>query len=829
MTIDILRWWLVLQVLGLVGLPFSLWLFRRLPDHGISFSKPLGILLTAYGAWILTSIGLGSFGYGLIVFMALVVAGSGLWACRSARLEVRALLRAHVAWWAWQEGLLIGALLLGLVLRWHSPYGVGINHTETNMDFMFLNGILASQAFPPHDPWLAGYPINYYYFGYLLIALLTRLSALPSAITFTLALPTIFALTANGVAGIVWNAIGLRSNLTPSTVATVAEASAAPAHVQRLAERPWRRLLCATLAAVFVLLLANQSAAMMYLTGMEQVMALDGSELTSALRQSLAGQKTITFNPPTAQTNDPSDWGHLSQVQRRPGKQLGDFFWWPSRSVWDTRRDANGQAFRQYTITEFPLFSFILGDMHPHVLSLPWTLLAMALALNLLARRTAPDFLQARGGRLELLLTGIILGSLYAINSWDLPTYLLLYLLALGLLYAWLALQPGRIFWPHCIMQAGAVAMAAYILWLPFYLSFTSLVSGKGFPLGLAPARTALHAFVVVFGVFFVPLLAILLQGVLRPLRAAVRVPRQQPVRFGLINQLPSAPVSISWPLITAVALLVGVIFGWPLLWLLPLAAWAMVAAYHSENRSRSAALLLLALGAMVVWGTDLVYIRDVFDSRMNTIFKFFYQVWLVWGTASGIALWFLLRRVRARTLVWAVPFGVLLLGSSFYLFLAPNWHPVEATLNGLAYLDFDRAAEVKAMNWIRGNTASDAVILEAPGDGYNSPFGAVSMSTGRPTVIAWLGHEQQWRGGQADVYSQLAVRQQETTKIFTTPDRAVAQPLLDKYHVDYVYVGRNERDFAATNNAPPATLTKFGDFMQKVYDADGVTIYKKK
>ncbi len=827
MTVDILRWWLVLQALGLVGLPFSLWFFRRLPDHGLSFSKSLGILLTAYGAWILTSVGLGGFGYGLIVFMALAVAGGGWWACRSARIDVGATLRAQAGWWAWQEGLLIGALLLGLVLRWHSPYGVGINHTETNMDFMFLNGILSSQAFPPHDPWLAGYPINYYYFGYLLIALLTRLSALPSAITFTLALPTIFALTANGVAGIVWNAIGLRRD--PAQAEVVADERDAPAHVRRLVDSSWRRLLCATLAAVFVLLLANQTAAMMYVTGMEQVMSLDGSELTSALRQSLEGKKIITFNPPTAQTNDPADWSHLSQVQRRPGKQLGDFFWWPSRSVWDTRRDANGQPFRQYAITEFPLFSFILGDMHPHVLSLPWTLLAMALALNLLARRTAPDFIQGRGGRLELLLTGIVLGSLYAINSWDLPTYLLLYLLALGLLYAWLAPQPGRIFWPHLIMQAGAVAVASYILWLPFYLSFTSLVGGKGFPLGLAPARTAFYAFVVVFGVFFVPLVATLFQGVLRPFRAGARAPSWQPALFGIINRVPVAPVSLSWPLITALALLAGVIFGWPLLWLLPLAAWAMVAAYHSEDRSRSAVLLLLALGAMVVWGTDLVYIRDVFNSRMNTIFKFFYQVWLVWGTASGIALWFLLRRVRARTLLWAVPFVVLLLGSSFYLFLAPNWQPVEATLNGLAYLDRDRPAEGKAMNWIRANTASDAVILEAPGDGYNSPFGAVSMATGRPTVIAWLGHEQQWRGGQADVYSQLTVRQQEATQIFTAVDREVVQPLLDKYHVDYVYVGRNERDFAATNGAAPAALTKFGEFMEKAYDADGVTIYKKK
>ena len=820
MAFNIVRWWLVLELFGLVGLPLSVWLFRRLPEHGLAWSKALGLLLTGWGTWLLASFGFGSFSFGLITFAALLVTAVGLWACRRSQISLRAVVREQRWWWAFTTALFVVVLVGSLVIRWQAPWGSGIGHTETPMDFAFLNGILASQSMPPQDPWLAGYPINYYYFGYLLIGMLTRIAQLPSAVSFSLALPTIWALCAVGIAGIVWNATGLRPRQPSDQTDPTMLPPAPPA-------RPWGRLVAATVGVVLVLFMGNQMPPLMFLTGTQQVTSFDGSELVSAVRQSLAGEPQITFTTPTPRMDE---WGgQLSVVERKPGKQLGDFFWWPSRAVWDTTTQSDGSAVRRYAITEFPLFSLVLGDMHPHVLALPWTLLALALALNLFSRDRAPEFLQSKSGRLELLISGVILGSLYAINSWDLPTYLLLYLFALVLLYVWLAGTPRQIVWPHLAIQAAVVVVACYALWLPFYLSFVPLVVGEGLPLRFAPARTGLHAFLVIFGLFFVPLLALLVQQTGLLLR---KLPQAMPV-LGIVQSarrsaLPN--ISVSWPVLTTLAAVAGFLFGWQLFWLLPLAGWALYAAYHADERAASVALVVLALGAMVVWGTDVVYLPDVFNNRMNTIFKFYYQVWVLWGVGASIACWLLLRRVRALSLVWTLPFGLLLLGGSFYLLLAPNWSAKpERTVNGL--IDYERGlpAEMAAITWIQSNVPGNAVILEAPGGGYNSRMGLVSMITGRQQVVGWGGHESQWRGGQAEVLGQLGQREAEAKTIYTSFDVEEAQPLLDKYKVQYVFVGANERQLVNDAAVGDATLAKFATFMEKVYDQDGVIIYKRR
>src|SRR5581483_945909 len=169
---------------------------------------------------------------------------------------------------------------------------------------------------------------------------------------------------------------------------------------------------------------------------------------------------------------------------------------------------------------EFPFFSFWLGDMHPHVMSLPFGLLALALALATVARRAAPHYTAGWHGWAELALTGVVLGSLYLINSWDLPTYVLLFLGALLILYARLgratlgadAAPPNLlagVWWQHYATQAITVLLAAWVLFAPFHLTFHSLVGGRGLPIGLYPAsRTSLHSFLIIFGLFMLPQLA---------------------------------------------------------------------------------------------------------------------------------------------------------------------------------------------------------------------------------------------------------------------------------------------------------------------------------
>lgn len=804
MALDILRWWLTIEALGLVAAPLTFVIFRRLPDRGYSFAKPVGILLTSYLAWLLAMLGLGSFGAYALVGAALAVALLGGWALYHAKMSLHTLLRDNLPAIAFHELLFLAMLGLGLVLRWRGIWGAQINHTETPMDFAFLNGILASKEFPPQDPWLAHYPINYYYFGYLMIAALTRISGLPSQITFNLAGAAIYALAATGVAGIVWNLIGID------------QAERVTQDGQRR-DRPGRlggRILASLAAVLLVLVCGNQVAALQWVTKSEAVVALRGGEVITALRQA-GGSDPIVLSRPLPQIGDFKELSEQYLLPRAASRRAAVSSWWPSRAVWDDLRNGSGQVNRTYTITEFPFFSFVLGDLHPHVLSLPWSLLAVALALNLLRREGAPEWIRGSLGRIELLVTAITLGGLYAINSWDLPTYLLLFLGALVLLYLRLAPDPRRLFWAHLAQQGGALLIACWAVWLPFHMTFVSLVGGNGFPVGLSRAHTPLVQFLIVFGLFAVPLVAFVLRGALQ--RAGGRF-----VEAGIAA------------LAGVILILLGILVNFALFFLLPLAVWAAYLAYRNVGRTAYAfALWAAALGALVVFGTEVVYLRDVFEGsmpRMNTLFKFYYQVWLLWGTLAGFALYALLRRPRVTAALWAAPFALLLAGSLFYPILIPNRGPVDTTLDGTAYIQRERPGDAAGIDWIRHNVPGDAVVLEAPSAGsYNAEWSRVAMATGRPTLIGWRGHEDQWRGGQPEVRDKLSEIFNDASTIYTTTDSNQAGQLLDKYDVEYVYVGPTEQTFATEKQAPPEALAKFASFMDVAWNGEGVTIYQRR
>lgn len=808
---QILLWWVVVELVGLLALPLTMTLFRRLPDQGYSFAKPLGILMISYLAWLVAMLGLSSFSRFVLIVACLIVGALGLLGAVRVHLAWREIVRRIWPAIALHEAVFALGLVLGLYLRWRGIYGVQINHTEAPMDFALLNGILASHQFPPQDPWMSQYPINYYYFGYVMIAALTRLSGMSSAITFTLAGATIYALVATGVVGIVWNLISIERS--------------APSISRTSRKRGWATGACALLAATLVVVAGNQVAALEWITQSEAVVVLRGAEVLQALGQ-VGSDAPISLQPPLPPMPWESSWSGLSTLPRAESRSAAVSNWWPSRAVWDDLRDSNGQIYRTYTITEFPFFSFLLGDLHPHVLALPWTLLAIVLALNVFLRPSAPEWLRGSVGRIELLITAVALGGLYAINSWDLPTYLLLYLGVLFLLYVRLAPEPepGRrqIVWPHFIQQALTLLVASWLAWLPFHLTFTSLVGGNGSPLGLSPVHTPLTQFIVVFGLFAVPLLAWMLfesrgPGFSRFSARSVAVV----IGIGLI--------------------VVGITIHFALLFLLPLAIWAAILAYRNvEHPARSFALAIIALGSAIVVGTDIVYLRDVFEGqtpRMNTLFKFYYQVWLLWGLLTGYVVFMLLRRFRWHTLGWLLPTGLLLVGALVYPALefvvptlAANGNPGDYTLDGTAYIARDRPGDAAGIAWIEANVPTNAIVLQAPLEGgYQPQYASIATVTGRPTVIGWSGHENQWRGGQASVLADVGQRVADATAIYTTPNPDEARSLIEKYDVAYVYVGPVEQQFVAEKGAPALALTKFPQFMDVVWSGEGATIYRRR
>ncbi|NIS79478.1 MAG: hypothetical protein GTO14_04540, partial [Anaerolineales bacterium] len=205
------------------------------------------------------------------------------------------------------------------------------------MELAFLNSIQRSEVFPPRDPWLSGYAISYYYFGYIQLSLLTTLTQLPGGVAFNLGNALWFGLSVIGTYSLLYNLLARRDG------------------------RP--RLAASLFGPIFVLITGNLEGFLEVLHNRHLFWIQDSEGGWASPFWKWLNIKTLV-NPPTA---DPS--------------------WLPTRHWWWWRasrvvNDVNLIGNEIEVIDEFPFFSFLLADNHPHLLALPFVLMGIGLALQ---------------------------------------------------------------------------------------------------------------------------------------------------------------------------------------------------------------------------------------------------------------------------------------------------------------------------------------------------------------------------------------------------------------------------------------------------------------
>jgi len=854
---ELIAWWLSIELLGLTCLPLAFLLFRNLPDRGYAFSKALGLLLVSYALWITACFGVLPNSRGSVIFLVTLLAMLSLLLVGRVWPEFVQFFKTRVRLILYVEVLFLIAFLFGAFLRSLSP---GIEHTEQPMDFAFLNGILRSEHFPPLDPWLSGHTISYYYFGYLMVAVVVQLSGVPSSIGFNLALSMLFALTAIGAYGVVFNLVAR------------AEESRAERNLRKA-------FLFAPVAAFLILVLGN-------FEGVLEILYAHGFGSASFWQWIGIDGLNTPYLSPVWYPSDPGWW------------------WWRATRMINTF--VQGQS-TDYTIAEFPFFSFKLGDMHPHILALPLGLLALALSLQFLFERhqTARDgegaiassamalSWQSRLSQLllgyhwvEVLVAMIVLGSLGFANSWDLPTYLFIFLCVIAIVqYRLHGRWSGRLIW-QLLSLAMVVGLGSILLYIPFYLEFRSQASGV-LPVS-GPGTRPVH-FLLFWGVFLFLFGSLLVPEVVRAVRGVSRNPRQglwalaaaySPVvvwRVAITAKDtmlpgPGTPAHQAWslwllPLAAATVLYVlfrrisaglaaipsvdGSLalvdvqglnpYPSPLPLreeICPLSPWgrAGVRAVHPPPATapdRIApvvfALLLGFVGLLLTLGAELFFIRDVFGTRMNTVFKFYYQAWVLLAISSGFALyycqsiWNAMRRpwVHLRY-AWWLALLLLVAGALVYPLAVVQSDlgnsQGSGALDGLDFVQRSNPDEYQAIAWLQSNVRGTPVILEAPGDRDYSELSRVSARTGLPTVIGWVGHELQWHGSDA----LFRGRSQDVDRIYTSADQAEMLGLLHRYDVRYVYVGQIEKAKYGTG-----VSDRFAKIGRVVFQNKTVTIFE--
>ncbi len=588
-----------------------------------------------------------------------------------------------------------------------------------------------------------------------------------------------------------------------------------------------------------------------------------------------------------------------AMLMRQPAPS---FDYWESSRVIPCLGVANCPA--ATTINEFPYWSFLYADLHAHLIDLPVTVFLVGCCASLLASARA----QARKWRPALPTLAVVtlaLGAAWCINTWDLPTYAALFavVLALRLLPTrggWRALL-GAITWP--VVRGYAVALAlvlglAYALYAPFHAHFATFVSGTG----TVTTPTAPYQFAVLFGVFlfltasfFVVELADRIEQGIVALGAPTldRAFTERPY-----DDEPLLPVALVRACVVATAILLLLItflleLKLFLLLLLVVGLGLALGSRHKPAKLLTYCLLLLGLG--VALGVELVYVRDFLDNspfeRMNTVFKFYYQVWTCLALGSTLAFVFLVQRfVRAerasiasgdavmevgdsgarsmapalvglaygatRWLMrtgWAAALGVLVLGSCVFLvegtqarLLDPQlWAEVQPppgglqpqglSLDGMAYMRGWYPGDYDAITWMNDHVGGMPTIVEASSGVYNW-HGRVSVNTGLPDVIQ-LGHESEQRySGQEPYGDQVGARQQDVEAFWSTEDPAAAATFLHEYGVKLVYVGTLERTcYVKSGDCVPLSagaLAKFQTLQQQgvlrpIYTNSDVVIFQ--
>jgi uncharacterized membrane protein len=741
---------------------------------------------------------------------------------------------------------------------------------------------------PPYDPWFAGGYLNYYYWGYFVVAVPVKLTGILPTTAFNLAVPLFFALTVTGAYSLVYNlaAGAMRSQAghgsegTPNSPTTGVGARHASPVQDGGARRGdvlrgkvlWGPVGAGLAAGVMTAVIGNLDGAVQLVQG--------------------AWHKVVN-----GQSFPPFDFWRSSRMV----PELENFdpsplaFWVPDQVATALEKSSH--------ITEFPFFTFLFADLHAHLMAIPFAMLVIGLGLSLVVGGRAARWwwLAAASAMLALAL-----GTLWVINSWDYPSYLLL---TLALLALTVLFRPGPalrklLLW--AALGAGVVALS-FLAFLPFHQAYETFDTG----LEASKWRTPIDRYLAIHGLFLFITATFLIyhfRRILAQLRGAIsKLHRLSAVPFSAHGSTSSPrwfdrltmsgyPLTLSlskgrpepvcpehrrrvegrlkrlsqqllgglrprrpWLTWRRVALGLGVMLVvylaaagyWTasllvaFLTLAALAARDVLASNAPERLFTAVSLALLGLGLAIGIGVELVRLKpDI--GRMNTFFKLYLEAWVLYSLAAGYMLWYLGTRgfFRLRGLSWSALGGLgalaLLVGVSLIYTvlgtqdrLADRFQPGPPTLDGAAYMqravhrEEGRLVELKwDLEAIRW-LQDHAIGSPVVLEAHHEQYrwsARIASYTGLPTVLGWPWHQIQQRAAY-----QQAVRDRAAVvrEIYDTPSLKRAEEMLRQYQVEYIVVGELEHVYYS-----PVGLDKFDEMVKQgllkaVFRNQGIQLYQ--
>jgi uncharacterized membrane protein len=854
-------WWLAVQVIGLITFPITFLLLGKLADGGYLLSKSLGLLLVSYGAWILAGIGLPANRLGVIIGILVILAVISFVVARRRLADLWAWWQARWPFLFIGEGVFALVFLLFVSFRLANPdLWQPWNGGEKMLEIGFLHAIVKSATMPPYDPFFAGTYINYYYYGLFIVGVLIKLTGLMPTIAFNLAVPMLAALTAV-------NVFSLSASLTDL----------------KKKQSLWVRVSVGLLTVLIVVFFSN-------LDGMGQFLRNLAEISDSSFSSAIPGLETLVR-------------GIIGFGHALGGVPIKEYNYWdPSRVI-------------PNTINEFPYWSFLFADLHPHMIGIPFTVLFLSLvyvwlrndhrnkirpqrgelegklnpgvvageAVSPLANvaETGPpsfaDELKVIAAARWADLTGqlsvgtvwrwlafpFVLGALAVINTWDLPTYL-------GLLAAGFAISRYRAsFHPltlpgammllaELIAFSGLVLAGVMLLYRPFFVHYQALDVG----LGWIKDKIPLDQFFKLWGFFLLILFTWLWLELRRPhtrlalLRALALGVRRWNVSPHLVEiyralvTRPGYQKALLWvAIVLGAALILAALGFYTMALLIPWLVIALLLLLRLETTPEQAFVeLLVFTGLLLLLGVQLVFLKDFLGGgdyyRMNTYFKFFIQVWVLFGLAAGVMLAHLWGRSLnwpwGWRLLWQVAVFGLVFASLVFFVLGTRTRldnrftgarPTEATLDGMAYMTvgqftwegvtYDLKYDYEAIKWLQENVSGASIIAEAK-VGYYREWGMrVAAYTGLPSILGGLHQSEQ------HFPAELGEGDGLVNQFWFAVDPGQALELIDRLNIEYIYFGQLERSLYGEGAMLKFNALADQGALNIVFQNEGTTIYQ--
>ena len=401
------------------------------------------------------------------------------------------------------------------------------------------------------------------------------------------------------------------------------------------------------------------------------------------------------------------------------------------------------------TIHEFPSYSFILGDLHAHVVNIFFVLTVLGL-LYTWAKSEKYDRKKTLV-QFPLLMCGVLLGIFHWSNTWDFAIY---YVVVCGVcFFCNLArFQTWKKGFGVSLAQWIEMLLLSFVIALPFALRFDSgMVQG----VRLVKHSSAFYQFCVLWALPVIIVICYL-----------IRLCQEQ--RKCNVLQ-----------------------------WL----------ARTKRQDIFIAVLCLCAVGLIIL--PEIIYVKDIYEEtapRSNTMFKLTYQAFILFGISMG---YILVRFLTDKSCRWIRGAGIrglicVLLTSGYTFTAVRQWYGEVwkregySGLDATAFLETDFSQDAAAIRWLQSNIEGTPIVLEAHGDSYTD-YCRVSAMTGLPTVLGWYVHEWLWRGDTDD----LNEKRTQIDTIYTSMDETQVSALLEEYDVEYIFIGQMEREkYPALNEA---------------------------